>query len=202
MTKRGGTLAQAGVAGVVVVAVFGVVLRDRVPPLDAWMLREWYAEPGTGAARLATAASGVATLMSLVVLVAAAAAQWRSGASAGRVRCRYLALLGACCATLLSQAAFRRPGPPVVAQDWTYPSGHAVIVTSLAFTGVMLSWHLRSRWRVAITVAAVSAVLLASASRMLLGEHYLIDVVAAMVATTGVGLMAAAALRLPVREVS
>jgi membrane-associated phospholipid phosphatase len=90
------------------------------------------------------------------------------------------------------QTVFQRSGPPVKADDWTYPSGHAVFVVAFALTAVLIS-------RSAKVLALISGlVVLVSASRLVLGEHYLVDVVAGIAATTGIGLLAAAALRIPV----
>ena len=91
---------------------------------------------------------------------------------------------------------FQRPGPPVTATDWTYPSGHAVVVTAAALTTVLMSRMLSRSWRVLVVSTAVGAVPLVSASRVLSGEHYLVDVVAAVAVTVGVGLLVAAVLRL------
>ncbi|MEO3748201.1 phosphatase PAP2 family protein [Plantactinospora sp. B5E13] len=186
-----------GAAGPATVSLVGVLLGDDVPPLDAWLLSHLYADPGVPVAAVATVVSGVGTLAALaLLLVVAGRLLWRDRRRAAGPLARHLLLLLGSASALLLQVVFQRPGPPVAAADWTYPSGHAVVVTAAALTAVLLAWRLGPGWRRPVLTVAVGAVLLVSASRVLLGEHYLIDVVAAVTATTGVGLLLASVLRL------
>jgi membrane-associated phospholipid phosphatase len=187
----------AGGAAVAAVLLAGGLLGDRVPPLDAWILANLSAVPGGDLAGLATAVSGVGTLVVLAVLLTAfgqTLLRERRGAVGSAAR--HLVLLVGCATPILLQGVFQRPGPPLVATDWTYPSGHAVVVTAAALSTVVLSRTLSRRWRIPLVSTAVGAVLVVSASRVLLGEHYLVDAVAAMAVTVGVGLLVATALRL------
>ncbi|MFC6016050.1 phosphatase PAP2 family protein [Plantactinospora solaniradicis] len=187
----------AGMAAVAAVMVAGGLIRDRVPPLDAWILTNLYAPADGDLAGLATVASGAGTLAALaMLLIALGQLVLRGRRRAVGYATRHLVLLVGCLTPMLLQAVFQRPGPPVAATDWTYPSGHAVVVTAAALTTVLVSRPLTRGWRVPMATTAVTAVLLVSASRVLLGEHYLVDVVAAVVVTVGVGLLLAAALRL------
>lgn len=185
-----------GATALAAVSLAGVLLGDDVPPLDAWLLAHLYAEPGAPVAAVATIVSGVGTLAALaLLLVATGRLLWRDRRRAAGPLARHLLLLLGSAGALLLQVVFQRPGPPVTAADWTYPSGHAV-VTAAALTAVLLAWPLGPGWRRPVLTVAVGAVLLVSASRVLLGEHYLIDVVAAVTATAGVGLLLATMLRL------
>ncbi|MEE6263062.1 phosphatase PAP2 family protein [Plantactinospora sonchi] len=186
-----------GAAALATVSLVGVLLGDDVPPLDAWLLHHLYAGPGAATAAVATAISGAGTLAALaLLLVVTGRLLWRERRRAVGSIARHLVLLAGSATTLLLQVVFQRPGPPVAAADWTYPSGHAVVVTAAALTAVLLAWPLSTRWRRPVLTIGVGAVLLVSASRVLLGEHYLIDVVAAVTATAGVGLLLATVLRL------
>lgn len=195
--KRRMWLAGYGAASVAAVTSAGVVLRDAVPPADAWVLDHLYAAPGTTTAAVATVLSGIGTLLCLVVLVCGAAAVWwRRRGRAGGFLMRTLALGLLCGSVLLLQDLILRPGPPQQPQAGTYPSGHATVVTAAAFTAFVLCGWLGRTWRLATLITGGTAVLLVSASRVVLAEHWLIDVAAAVVATTGAGLLAAAVLRL------
>ncbi|MBF9132354.1 phosphatase PAP2 family protein [Plantactinospora sp. S1510] len=187
----------AGTTAVAAVLLAGGLMHDRVPPLDAWILANLYAPADGGLAGLATVVSGAGTLATLaMLLIAFGQLVVRGRRRAVGYAIRHLVLLVGCLTPMLLQAVFQRPGPPVVATDWTYPSGHAVVVTAAALTTVLVSRPLSRGWRVPTAATAVTAVLLVAASRVLLGEHYLIDVVAAVLVTVGVGLLLAAALRL------
>jgi membrane-associated phospholipid phosphatase len=195
---------RAGVAGglcLAAVGVAGVVLGNRVPPLDSWIVAHLYSRPETTPAMIATSISGIGTLFGFAVLLAAAICLLLRHRSRGaRLLPRYGILLAACLLTVALQAAFRRSGPPVTAQDWTYPSGHVTVLTALAFTAFVISAYLTPKWRVIVFAGSTTMLVLVSASRMTLGEHYLIDVVAALLATIGAGLLTAAALGLSLRS--
>lgn len=124
----------------------------------------------------------------------------RHRAQGARFLPRYGALLAACLATVALQAVFQRPGPPLSTQDWTYPSGHVTVLTALTFTAFVISMYLTPRWRATVLAGRTAMLVAVAASRMTLGEHYLVDVVAALVATTGVGLFATATLGLPLHH--
>ncbi len=186
---------RAAVAGglcLAVVGIAGVALGDRVPPLDSWIAGHLYSRPETTTATIATAVSGVGTLLALAVLLATATGLLRRHRAQGaRLLPRYGALLTVCLATVSLQAVFQRPGPPLTAQDWTYPSGHVTVLTALTFTAFAISMSLTPRWRTTVLVGTTVLLVAVAASRITLGEHYLIDVLAALAATTGTGLLGA-----------
>ncbi|MCP9953198.1 phosphatase PAP2 family protein [Actinomadura madurae] len=189
--------AVGGALCLIVVGVAGVAMGDRVPPLDSWIVRNLYSSPETTPALIATVISGVGTLFGIgLLLVTASRLLWRRRGQGLRLLPRYGALLVVCVATVALQAAFQRPGPPVTSQDWTYPSGHVTVLSALTFTAIVISMELSREWRVIVVVGSVVTLVAVSASRITLGEHYLVDVVAALFATIGVGLLAVAAMNL------
>ncbi|QFZ17394.1 phosphatase PAP2 family protein [Saccharothrix syringae] len=108
---------------------------------------------------------------------------------------RAAVLLGVSWCTVLARYGYRRVRP-VEHPQWSYPSGHVTAVTAVAFTGVVLVGRLAHRYlRHAIALAATAVVLIA-AGRVALEVHWFTDTVGAVLATTGVGLVAAHALRL------
>jgi membrane-associated phospholipid phosphatase len=197
-------LRAAAVGGLCLAAVgiAGAVLGNRVPPLDGWIVGHLYSRPHTAPAVIATVISGVGTLFGLTVLIATVTGLlWRHRARGVRLLPRYGLLLLACLAVLALQAVFQRSGPPVTSQDWTYPSGHVTVLAALIFTAFMISMYLTPAWRVTVLAGGAVMLLLVAAGRVTLGEHYLVDVVAAVPATIGAGLLAAGLSRLPLPRV-
>jgi len=195
-SERLGTVAIGGalLAGVTLAAV---LLNGRVPPLDTWILAHLYSRPGTAWAGVATAISGAGTLVAVAVSLAAVGGLlWRRHDRAAGLLARHGVVLSACLATVLLQAVFQRSGPSVSGQDWTYPSGHVTVLTALGFTTLMVCRSLTARWRAVAAGGMASMLLLVAASRVTLGEHFLVDVVAALLATVGAGLLAAVPLGL------
>ncbi|WUH98664.1 phosphatase PAP2 family protein [Spirillospora sp. NBC_00431] len=189
--------AGAGALSLAAMLIAGAALDDRVPPLDSWIVGHLYSRPDTTPALIATVISGAGTLLGLALLLATASVLlWRRRAGAARLLPRHGALLVACLATLALQAAFRRSGPPVTTQDWTYPSGHVTVLAALAFTAFVISLELSAAWRVTVLAGGVTMLAAVAASRVTLGEHYLVDVVGALFATIGAGLLTVAALNL------
>lgn len=188
--------------GLMVIA--GVLLDDRVPPLDSWIVGHLYSRPETTPALIATVISGAGTIVGLGLLLATASGLlWRRRAGGARLLPRHGVLLVACLATVALQAAFRRSGPPVTTQDWTYPSGHVTVLAALAVTAFVISLELTAAWRVTVLAGSVTTLVAVAASRVTLGEHYLLDVVAALFATIGAGLLTVAVLNLrPRRQVA
>ncbi|TMR04821.1 phosphatase PAP2 family protein [Actinomadura soli] len=193
--------AAAGGLGLAAMVIAGIALDDRVPPLDTWIVAHLYSRPETAPAMIATVLSGAGTIAGLALLLAAASGLVRRRRARGaRLLPRHGVLLVACLATVALQAAFRRPGPPVTSQDWTYPSGHVTVLAALVFTAFVISLELTAAWRVTVLAGGVTTLAAVSASRVTLGEHYLVDVVAALLATIGAGLLAVAALNLRPRH--
>ncbi|XVQ06633.1 phosphatase PAP2 family protein [Spirillospora sp. CA-255316] len=191
------TAAAAGGLCLAAMGIAGVALGERVPPLDSWIVGHLYSRSETTPAVIATVISGVGTIFGLALVLATASSLLRRrGARGARLLPRHGVLLAACLATVALQAAFQRPGPPVTTQDWTYPSGHVTVLGALTFTAFVISMELTARWRVTVLAGSMTMLAAVSASRITLGEHYLVDVVAALFATIGAGLLTVAALNL------
>ncbi|HEY8474251.1 MAG TPA: hypothetical protein VIL37_16660 [Natronosporangium sp.] len=187
----------AGLSCLAVAGAAGVLLRDRVPPLDQWLLEHFRAPGDSVSAQAARAVTGLGTLLGLAVLAVALVGVWRS-LPAGRLRLLVRAglVLLICAATATSQAAFQRLGPPVVAEDWTYPSGTGVTVGAMAVTAVVLAYRLSTGWRATVLAAGVAAMVMVSIGRIAVGEHYLLDMAGAALIVTGAGLLVAGLLGL------
>lgn len=188
----------AGLLAVMLLA--GVLLRDVVPPADRWLVDHVTGAPGSLPAGIATAISGVGTLLCMAGLaagaVAAAIAMRRRGErAAGRVTA-ILATVPLAASILLLQNLFLRSGPPQQPQAGTYPSGHVAVIAAVGFAAVLLYGELGRTWhRIALTGAAV-AVALVAASRIVLAEHWLLDTAGSVAGVLGIGLLSVAAPRL------
>jgi len=190
-------LAVAGSIGVAGVAATGILLRGVTPPADGWLVEHLYAVPGTAAARVATVASGAGTLLCIGLVLAGAIAVWRRHRPrVTGMLTRTLLLLLACGSVLMLQGLVQRAGPPQQPEAATFPSGHATIVTAAVFAAVVLYAELGRAWLRGAAAVGGAAVVLVCTSRVVLAEHWLVDVVAGVVATAGMGLLAAAVLRI------
>lgn len=103
-----------------------------------------------------------------------------------------LSVAGGMLLNVLLKETIRRPRPvfdiPLLTlETWSFPSGHTAGAT--AFYGVVAAYltsKTTSRWRRTLVIAsAITLLVLVAFSRMVLGAHYLSDVMAAVVASTG-----------------
>lgn len=104
----------------------------------------------------------------------------------GRNKRRMAALLtlgvgGAVLLNLLLKAIFQRGRPElwerlVTENSYSFPSGHAMASSALAFSIVVICWPTRFRW-VGVTLA-VAYMLVIGLTRLYLGVHYPSDVIA------------------------
>jgi membrane-associated phospholipid phosphatase len=194
MTSRPGLAAPdvrarllvGGAAGIAAMAVLGALVRERWSPLDTWVIREARMPGGP-----LIGAAGAAVLVSGAGLVLTTAAALRQPA-VRRLLWRHAVLLTACAAVATTQVLFQRPGPPGAGQDWTYPSGHATVVTAVAVTAIVLCHRAAPRWVLPVLVVEALAVVVTTASRVVLGEHFPTDVLGAVAGVVGVGLVVTA----------
>jgi undecaprenyl-diphosphatase len=199
MTSRPGQAAPdvrtrllvGGAAGIAAMAVLGAVVRDRWSPLDTWVLRDARLPADAPLIGAVEAAAGVAVLLAAAGLVFAVVATLRRHA-AGRELWRHAVLLAACAAVAATQVLFQRSGPPGAGQDWTYPSGHATAVTAVAVTAIVLCHRAAPRWVLPVLVVEALVVVVTTASRVVLGEHFPTDVLGAVAGVVGVGLVVTA----------
>jgi undecaprenyl-diphosphatase len=183
-------LLVGGAAAIGAAGVLGAVVRDRWSPLDTWFVREFRLPV---AAPVVEAAAAVGTLLAVAGLVLAVVAALRLPTVRARLW-RHAVLLAACLAVAGTQVLFRRSGPPGAGQDWTYPSGHAAVITAVAVTAVLLCHRSAPDWTRTVLAVEVFAVAVTTASRVVLGEHFPTDVLGAMVGVVGVGLVVTALL--------
>ena len=102
-------------------------------------------------------------------------------------------VLGGLALVVLLKGAFAAPRPPaelhaVPASEYGFPSGHTMAAT--VFWGGLAAWTTLGSRRARFAVAAV-AVSLVGFSRLALGVHYLVDVVASVLFGGGYLLVAA-----------
>jgi membrane-associated phospholipid phosphatase len=198
MTSRPGQAAPdvrtrllvGGAAGIAAMAALGALVRERWSPLDTWAVRDALL-PGGPLIGAAEAIAGAAVLVSGAGLVLTTAAALRQPA-VRKLLWRHAVLLTACAAVATTQVLFQRPGPPGAGQDWTYPSGHATVVTAVAVTAIVLCHRAAPRWVLPVLVVEALAVVVTTASRVVLGEHFPTDVLGAVAGVVGVGLVVTA----------
>jgi undecaprenyl-diphosphatase len=173
------------------------LLQRTTPPADAWVLNNLYAPSGTGLAHVATVTSGAGTLLLMAILTAGVVRVWRHHRSEAASLLGRTALFLALCGSLLGlQGLIGRAGPPQQPEAGTYPSGHAIIVTAVLLASIILYARIGSPWLRVVTATGSALVLLVCASRVVLAEHWLIDVAAGIVGTGGVAMLAGALLRI------
>jgi len=108
-------------------------------------------------------------------------------------------VVGAALKVGIARARPRLPDPVAHAHGQSFPSGHALGAAALwAAAAVLLTGWLSRRWTVA--VAAVVPVVVAG-SRVLLGVHFVSDVVAGLVIGWTTAVVAAELMGLRRREV-
>ena len=181
-------LLVGGATAIGTAAVLGAVVRDRWSPLDTWFVREFRLPIDPP---VVEAVAGVGVLFAVAGLLLAVVAALRTPALRAQLW-RHAVLLAACAAVAGTQVLFQRPGPPGAGQDWTYPSGHAAVVTGIAVTAVVLCRRAAPTWTRVLLAVEVLAVAVTTASRVVLGEHFPTDVVGAMAGVLGVGLVVTA----------
>jgi undecaprenyl-diphosphatase len=172
----------ASVVGFVLLAT--VAWRSAAPDrVDAGVARAVHASPGSVLRAVADAVTviGEPVVVATLAFVVAAYA-WRRFRDPLRTALCPVAVGGTWAIGHLVKVAVARPRPLTAAAahelDFSYPSGHATAATALAVAAGLLVYTtgMTRRRQAVVGVLAVYAVMV-SASRLVLGVHYLTDVV-------------------------
>ncbi|MBP7837371.1 phosphatase PAP2 family protein [Candidatus Saccharibacteria bacterium] len=88
---------------------------------------------------------------------------------------------GSAALNIIFKLIFARPRPTpalalIVEDGFSFPSGHAMAAAVLAVIVILLIRH--SRWRIAVSCAAVGYMIIVGISRIYLGVHYPSDILA------------------------
>lgn len=88
---------------------------------------------------------------------------------------------GAALINVLLKLIFERARPDlweqfIVETSYSFPSGHAMISSVLAFAAIAVFW--KTKWRLVVIIAAIVFTILIGFSRLYLGVHYPTDVIA------------------------
>ncbi len=91
------------------------------------------------------------------------------------------AVAGATIINLVLKALFERSRPDLWEQfvtetSYSFPSGHAMLSSVLAFAAIAVFW--RTKWRIAVIIGATLFMMLVGFSRLYLGVHYPTDILA------------------------
>lgn len=185
------------VAEVAFVALLAaLVARSSTPDrLDAAVARALYAEPGSALRSVTHAVTALGSPVAVVALslLVAAGAWWQARdavlAAFSPVAVGATSLTGHVLKLLVERP---RPATAALAHevDFSYPSGHSTGATALALTVVLLAFALRTRHRHAIAAVAGTYAVVMCLSRLVLGVHFLTDILGAIaVGTAGVLLV-------------
>ncbi len=187
----------AAEALIMVVLSFLLWHATRADAVDGAVERALYAPPGQAARGIAAAVSLVGSPTAAAVLaVGLAAVAWSRTREASLCLFAPLAVGAAALVekALKALVARTRPSTAILSHlhDRSFPSGHATDSTALATAAVVLVWAIGPRrLRRPLTAAAVAYAVAVAASRLVLGVHYLTDVIGGVVVGTGVVLAAA-----------
>lgn len=126
-------------------------------------------------------AHGVVPFDILLIATLAWRARAREGLFAG------IAIVGSALLNLATKQIFARDRPSLWTSispetTFSFPSGHAMGSATLAWVLLLLAWHTRWRWPVAIFVAAFAVSV--GFSRIYLGVHYPSDILAGWAAAS------------------
>jgi undecaprenyl-diphosphatase len=159
------------------------VLTEQTQAMDLatlTFLERFASPPATLAARALSLMGSEAVIVLSVLLLIFFAWQRRWGAAAVLVVVAGgVQVLNDVLKTLFHRT---RPEPVlglITAQQYSFPSGHAMVSAAFYFYLVYLVWRLmRGRWRGLLVVCLVVLVLLIGLARLYLEAHYLTDVIA------------------------
>ncbi|MFB9902410.1 phosphatase PAP2 family protein [Allokutzneria oryzae] len=191
-------LASVGAVLFLACLVLGAVVNHDPPSIDVWFVEAFRGEHDELLGRIikpVTDVFGPALALALMVALVFGFGYFTGlgdGARAG-VMVRAALVLGLSWAVVQLKGVFARTRPRVFPGE-SFPSGHVTAVTAVAVTTVVLivwsGWKL-ARW---LPSALAFIVLLAASCRVMLGVHYLTDVIGGVLGALGMGLLVAAAV--------
>jgi undecaprenyl-diphosphatase len=208
---------ELGVAAVLAVAFAVLAALTTLPAVAAWDLRIDLAvntvvatDPALRVAALAVTTAGSPTAVDILTGIAVIAIwvrgdrTWRLRAALYLIAARLLELGIETAAKLLTDR--HRPvipHPLATAHDTSFPSGHTAGTAVLCVCLLVLAWPGLSRQaRAGWTTAAAIAVLAVGASRVVLGLHYVTDVLGGALLGTATALALTPLLTPPPRNPS
>ncbi len=196
-------LVVTAVIGALVFVMLAIVAHSNggVNPFDT-SLATWFADSRSGV--MESIGKLIATLTTPVVLVAvtliSSAVLWARSRRhdavilAGSVFIAYL--LGAIAKKIEGRA---RPLAPInlsPESEPSFPSGHVLVVTTIAFVALGLAWgYLDRTARIIWTIVAVVVVTVVSLDRLVVGAHWFTDVLGALALACVIGSCAMIARR-------
>ncbi|WP_116051094.1 phosphatase PAP2 family protein [Amycolatopsis palatopharyngis] len=201
MSRRSFAFAPAGVCLLVAFVALGLLARRQPTALDAAIASalhgQWRSSLGAVAVVISDAFGPILPVLLAVALMVAAIRRRLAGdRERATLLLRVLVVLVLCRATsFVFKPLFDRQRPREY-PDLAYPSGHVVSVASACFALALLcGWLVPRLLRTAVAFSLV-ATAVSAALRVYLGVHWFTDTVGAVLAVTGVGLLASAALGL------
>ncbi|MBN6042123.1 phosphatase PAP2 family protein [Amycolatopsis sp. 195334CR] len=183
--------AFAGAGCALAFVLLGVLVRNEIPAVDRWFAGSVVLVPGGPPHQVALVLSTLTVLSCAAVLVAVAVRAWWRRPRHGADLLWCVALLLGCGLPAALQFGFRRPGPPGQPEGFSYPSGHASVAGAFAVVAVVIAAFFVRKWLLAVVAVQGGALLLTMASRVALAEHYVTDVLGAVLGVCAVGLLGA-----------
>lgn len=180
--------------GILVVVLGVIVWHSRgADRLDRDVASALYSRPGNAVRGVASAVTFFGSPMAVAVgaLLVTAWAWWRFHDRLLSLFCP-LAVGASALAEKVLKSIIARPRPPTAVLvhevDFSYPSGHVTGAAALALATILLLWAGGRRRNRTLSISALAVYAVAVAvSRLVLGVHYLSDVVgAAALASAGV----------------
>jgi undecaprenyl-diphosphatase len=184
----GGVVVLGFLVGAAMLSVFAWLAEEVVSQETAALdqaaltyLRQLNSPQMTAAAQFLSLLGSEVVLVAAAILLAVFVWQRRWGAALILV----LVTGGAQVLNDILKSVFHRTRPVplitglIAAQQFSFPSGHAMVSAAFYFYLTYLSWQLVRGWkRIVLVTGLVLLVLLIGLSRMYLGAHYLSDVIA------------------------
>lgn len=164
-----------------------MVSQKRLPPGDVAILQLIHRDIPASMSRTfltATEIGGPVGIVAIVVLIAGLMAYGRRYSNA------IIIVLSVAIATVVNlgiKELFKRTRPTLWdsithAQNFSFPSGHAMASSALAFAMCYITWHTRWRW-ITIIVGSIFMVMV-GLSRLYFGVHYPSDILGGWIAST------------------